>query len=422
MKPSSQVTCMVIDLGFFVDLARTLAKTYKKVYYCYPSWVCPAPRMNNALIGYGFDEIEVVLSPFDHFEDIDLYVFTDVGLAGMQLHFEMLGKKVWGSRKAGEDLEFYRDSCKELMKKIGLPVMEYEVLKGVDSLRDYLKGHKDRIVKLDIWRGLFETFKAPYYDSIEPVLDRKEYELGAFKYITDFLVEEELKDRFEVAIDTWNIDGELPKNMYYGCEIKDTCYIAKFTSYDKVPEPIKQFDKAIAPYLAKYGYRSFYSPETRIGEDHVPYMIDLASRCPRPGTEVYEVTITNLADVIWHGANGECIEPACIAKWAVEILVHSPWAAKNWQPMKVDKEYEEYVKYINAVKIEGKTYVVPQTEEYPEIAVIVGYGDTIDEAMKMGTEIAESVKGYSIEIPIEKLDEAKTEIEKAKEMGVWVKE
>ena len=148
MKRISDITAMVVDTGLFVELARTLGKEYKKVYYCYPSWVTPFPKMNGQLVGSGFEEIETVLSPFEHFDDIDLFVFPDVGYGEMQVYFESVGKAVWGCKK-GEELEFYRDTCKELMKELSLSVGKYAVIKGIDALRDYLKYNEDQWVKIN---------------------------------------------------------------------------------------------------------------------------------------------------------------------------------------------------------------------------------------------------------------------------------
>ena len=421
MKKVEDVTAMVIDLGLFVEMARTMGRTMKKVYYCNPSWVTPFPKMNVGYVGMGFPEIEVCLSAFDHFEDIDLYVFMDVGHGKMQNYLESVGKAVWGCRMA-EELEFHRDWCKEAMKKLGLPVGPYVVKNGTTELREYLKGHNDQYVKINQWRGHFESFDAKNYSLVEPRIDEIDTQLGKLKELTQFIVEEELKDCFEVAIDAYNIDGELPSKMLYGCEIKDLGYIGKFASYEKeIPDVLKKFDKAFAPILKAYGARTFYDPETRIGKDHIPYMIDLCIRAPSPPNELYQVFYTNLADIIWQGANGICIDPIPAGKWGCEIIIHSPWACDNWQPIEVPKEYERFVKLRNAVRIDGKTYTMPQVGKLAEIGGITAYGNTMEEPMEIASEIAASVKGYYLEIPTESLERAEEEIEKARKFKVWLK-
>ena len=123
----SQVTAMVVDPGTAVDFARVLGKAYKKVYYCNPSWVDARPIVNEHVLGYGYDEIEICFSPFEHFDDVNLFVFPYVGFGGMQDHLASIGKAVWGSRSKGEDLELNRKFQHELFGKLKLPVGKYEV-------------------------------------------------------------------------------------------------------------------------------------------------------------------------------------------------------------------------------------------------------------------------------------------------------
>lgn len=419
MKKLENVTCMVVDLGLFVELAAVLGKSFKKVYYCNPSWVRPFPKLNDAKIGEGIEGIaEVCLSPFEHFDEVDLYVFPDVGHGRMQTYLESVGKAVWGARMA-EELEFYRDDCKKLMKKLGMEVGPYKMVTGVEELRKYLKANKDQWVKVDRWRGHFETFEAKDYNLVEPRIDEIEHEIGAWKTELKFTVEANLPDKFEVAVDAYTIDGKLPGSMLYGVEIKDLGYAGKLVSYESVPEALKLFDRKMSDTFAKYKARSFYSPETRVGKDQVPYMIDLCIRAPSPPNELYQVFYKNLAEIIWKGANGEIVSPTPASEWGVEILIHSPWATENWQPIEFPKEFREFVKLRNAVKVNGKLYVMPQVTKLPEVGAIVGYGSSLQDAEKMATEIADSIQGYFLEIPKDSLARAEEEIEKAKEFGLW---
>jgi hypothetical protein len=420
VKDISEVVCGFADFGLFVEMARVLGCKYKKVYYCNPSWKSAFPRIQQAKVGSGFDEIEVIDDVYQKINDIDLLVYSDVGQGWEQKYLADNGKAVWGCR-VGEELEFYRDSCKELMRELGLPVGNYEVVKGVPALRDYLKEHKDQYVKINKWRGSFETFKAPNYNLVMPLLDQIEHDFGGMKNEMEFVVEDMLKDKFEVAIDAYNIDGIMPKKMLYGVEVKDEAYIAKFVNYEAIPKSLRVFDEKIAPILKKYKYRSFYSPETRIGKDKVPYMIDLCARSPSPPNEVYQIFYENLAEIVWKGANGVCVDPKPKSKWAAEALIHSSWATQHWQPIEFPKEYADRIKLRNGVKIDGKYYTMPQSGlgDLPEIGAVVGYGDTQKAAIDMVKEIAESIEAYYIEVKSDALDKAVDEIETAKEYGVW---
>lgn len=421
MKDVSKVTAMVIDLGIFVENARILGQHMKKVYYCNPSWVTSFPRLNENWIGKGFPEIEVVDSPFDHFEDVDLFCFFDVGHGEMQVWLEEMGKKVWGCRR-GEKFEFDRIGLKKLMAKKGLDVGPYKHLKGMDALRGYLKYHEDQFVKIGKYRGMFETFRSPSYNIVEPVLDDLESNLGKFKECVEFCVEEELKDRFEVAVDAYNVDGDLPSCMLYGVEIKDKGYVGKFTPYTAIPECLKKFDKAMAPEFERVGFKSFYSPEMRVGKDKKAYMIDLCARSPSPPNELYQVFYKNLAEIVWNGANGVCIDPDPVDVWGAEILIHSSWACEKWAAVEFPKEIAHLVKLRNGVRIAGKNYAMPQVGKMPEIGAVVGWGSSMDAAVNMALEVADQVEGYFIDIPRDSLEDAKVEIDKAKSFGVWLKE
>lgn len=421
LKSSKDVTCMVVDYGLFVEVARVLGRTFKKVYVCNPSWPSPFPKMNQGMIGYGFPEIEVCLSPYDHYDEVDLYVFLDVGLGAMQDHLRKMGKAVWGAGMA-EDLEFERDMTKELMKKLGLPVGPYKKIHGLDALREYLKTKKDQYIKINRWRGHFETMKAKNLDFIEPKLDEIEAQFGKLKNMVDFIVEDELKDKFEVAIDQYTVDGEYPSKMLYGVEVKDMGYIGLFTDRSKIAKELLEFDAKFAPIQKKYGARTFLSAETRIGKDRKAYMIDICERNPSPPNEIYQVEYTNLAEIMWQGANGIMIDPIPKAKWVAEIIIHSSWASTGWQPVQFPKSMEPFVKLRSGIRIDGKFYTMPQVGELPEIGAVVGYGNSMEEAMDMAKEVGESVEGYSINIPEDSLSKATEQIELAKEYGVWIKE
>jgi len=417
MKQTNQVTALVIDNGLFVELALRLARDFKKVYYTVP-WVSAFPKMNNGMIGTGFDAIEVVTDVFgEHFDEIDLFIFPDVYHGPLQEHLVSLGKTVWGGRM-GEELELSRQGMKELLEELELPVGPYEIVKGTAELRKFLKGHKDQFVKLNKWRGTFETFHSPDYRSVEPKLDEIEYLLGAFKSITEFIVEEALNNKIEFGTDAWTVDGAYPSKLFSGIEVKDKGFIGLFTDYRKLPSPLTEFNEAMKPTLKQYGYRGFFSSEVRVGKDHQPYMIDFCARAPSPPNEVYQEIYTNLADVIWQGANGTVLDPKSNHKFGAEILIHSSWADKNWQPVDFPEELRDRVKLRNATIIDGRYYVIPQSVGLPEIGAVIGLGDTMQEAIDEAKAMAKEVTGYYIEVPEDSLDEAEVQIKKMDKLGL----
>jgi predicted RNase H-like HicB family nuclease len=416
MKPIGDIIAMVIDNGLFMELARCLGKTYKKVYYCCPGWVDGFPKLNMAIIGTGYPEIEVVDNVFgEHFDSVDLFIFPDVYFGELQVYLESQGKLVFGSRM-GEELELDRAAAKESMKEHGLPVANYEVIKGTKALREYLKKHENVWVKVSKWRGHMETFQSQNYRLVEPRIDELDWQLGALKNVLEFVVEDDLPDCRETGIDGVCINGDFPKRVTCGVEVKDLGWVGRFSTFKDIPEPITRFEVKMKPVLKAYGYCGLYSSEVRIGKDKKPYWGDTTMRAGSPPNEIYQVGIKNLPEVVYEGAQGNIVEFEEIAPWLAEILVHCPWACKNWQPIDFDKKFEDNIKLRNGVKIDGRNYVVPQVGELPEIGAAVGWGKTMEAAIKMAKEAAESIEGYYIDIPVESTDKATEEIEALQEI------
>lgn len=407
----------VVDLGLFVELAVTLCEHFGKVYYHYPWQSSPFPRSNSKMVGAGLGHIEVVSYLWDKVDDIDLFVFPDIFCGDLQEELVRQGKRVFGSRR-GDELEMHRAEAKMLYRKLGLPVGGFETVKGIKELRSYLRSNDNQYVKISVNRGDFETFESPNYRFAEPKLDELESKLGAKKFTTEFVVEEEIKEAVEVGYDGFCIDGQYPEASLTGIEIKNKSYIGKFVQYSDLPKEITDFNTKIAPTLEKYQYRNFYSTELRITKDKTPYMIDLCTRCGSPPTEVALLVYENLPDILWYGAEGKCITPESKYKWGAEILIESAWADTKWQAIQFPESIRRNVKMRNLTRIEGQYYVVPQSHGITEIGAVAAVGQTMEEAIEACKGLVEQVKGYFIETFPASLDDAVEELEKLAEYGI----
>ena len=69
-------------------------------------------------------------------------------------------------------------------------------------------------------------------------------------------------------------------------------------------------------------------------------------------------------------------------------------------------EIRSNVKLRNFCIIEGEHYCVPQLCGAPEVGSIVATGKTAKEAIDKVKAVAEQVKGYEMEVPVESMDEA----------------
>jgi hypothetical protein len=418
IKDPSDVVCLVVDNGLFVELALKLSKTFKKVYYYYP-WEEPFPKLNTAWIGKGLGGLELVDSIYGpHFDEVDFFCFPDIYFGWEQLMLVNMGKVVWGSR-LGEELELNRVGMKKIMEKAGLPVGKYWEITGMDNLRAFLKEHKGKThVKIDRYRGTFETFACDSYDMVEPKLDEVAYKLGPMKKDIKFIVEEDLPDKVEFGTDAWTIDGQFPETLISGLEIKDCGFASCFKNYADLPEPLVRFNEAMRPVFEAFGYRGFFSTEIRIGEDHTPYMIDFCARAPSPPNELYQEQYSNMAECMWYGANGIVINPEPVAMFGAEIMLHSSWADQNWQKVTFPEEIRDFVKLRNAYRNEDGYYCIPQDCGLPEIGAVIGLGDTLEEAFDHALQNAEQVEGYYLESKSSAIDQVREQVDKMKKLGL----
>lgn len=402
-------TCLIWDNGIFTAMAETLAKHFGRVLYYVP-WTSGMPKSNARMIGSGLDGVERVDAPWPFFDDIDLWVFPDVYEPELQEMLVRMGKRVWGCR-GGAELESDRPKSKEISKKLGIDIGPYKVVTGLDALRKHLKANDDQWVKISATRGDMETFGAKTYAKVEPRLDELEHTLGAKKKIMQFTVEQGINDAVETGYDGYCIDGKFPKGAMTGVEVKDEAYLMKTVRWNELPEQVRSVDDKLAPALKRYGYRGFISTEVRCTKDGKAYLIDPCCRAGSPPNELYQVMMANMAEAIWHGADGIMIEPEFKAKWGAEVLLISEWADQNWMQVSFPDKIRQFVKLRNFCRIEGEYYVIPQWTGSAEIGAVVALGDTPDQAIENCKKIAEQVEGHLLDKPIDALDVAREQLE-----------
>ena len=77
------------------------------------------------------------------------------------------------------------------------------------------------------------------------------------------------------------------------------------------------------------------------------------------------IIVTNLAEVIWYGAEGILIEPEFAGKWGAELIILSDALAESWIKVSFPEEHEENVKLRYYTQHEGARYVIPQANKMP---------------------------------------------------------
>jgi hypothetical protein len=413
MDVSSQIA-LVVDQGLYVHIAEKLGETFGRVLYYCNGWRSAFPVSERFNIGAGIEGIERVANPWEYVDAADLIVFPDTYFAGEQEYLRRQGKRVWGSGHA-ETLELHRDELKTVLKSAGLPVGPFEIITGIQELREYLKDHPDVYVKGNVFRGDVETFRNKNWVVTQPLLDDLASRLGPRQSTTVFVVEEPI-DGVETGYDGACIDGRFPALASFGYEAKDAGYLGKVVDYTDLPQALREVNARLAPAMAALGCRSFYSTEVRIGADRVPYLMDPAMRAGSPPSEAYIELFTNWDEVIWAGAEGEVAELKPAAAYAAEIILRSEWAREHFLALDIPASIRRFIKVHGHCRIDGRDYAAPLG--ICEIGAAIGLGDTLEDAVGAALEHAQAVEGLELEFDRDALNAAMESIEQGREFGI----
>lgn len=415
MKETQDVVACVVDLGMFMPVALKLADQFKKVYYSTPT-ESSFPIIDNFVLGDGLPSIHRLDDFWSSsvFDEIDLFVFPYILYGGMQEHLEACGKAVWGSRQ-GYELETLKGKFYQTLVDVGLEVPKHEVKVGMANLRAYLMEHENVFVKMSRFRGTMDTWKHRTYAQSLCFLDLLACKLGPFQDLVTFYVLDEIKTDIEGGVDTYCIDGQWPKEVVLGYEKKNEVYLATVKPMAEVSEVFTKVNEAIAPVLASYNYRNFFSTEVRV-KDGTSYFIDPTCRTASPAGEEMLDLFGNIGDIFWRGAHGELVEPEITAHFAGEAYIHWTGDAKEWKQLKVPEEFQNRVKLYGAALVDGIFWVPP--EEMDVFGCIVATGETPDEVIDGIKESHEALGDAAISVNLASFADLISEIEKAEEEGI----
>lgn len=416
-------TVCVIDDGQFVSVAERLAREFGRVYFHNPSLVEGFPTVPRNAIGRGFDEFKWVRELWSVKDEVDLFVFLDCQQSALQAELEGQGKRVIGSRTA-ENLEQDRIGFKAVQERLGLHVPVHEVVHGLKALHEHLLKVVDKWVKFNRYRGSFETQHHINYELSLPWLNALAVELGPFADKIPFLVEDPIRGAVEIGYDGFCFNGQFPSKTLFGPEIKSKCYIGAVVNYEDLDERIRAVNEALAPELAKAGYRNFFSTEIRIAqddenfEDGEPVLIEPTCRIPSPPFEAELEIYGNLGAMLWHGSVGEVIEPEMTAKFAVAARVSHDDDSKVWRAIQLKDEVRQWVKLYDACKVDETYWIAPKPPHAQRIGCIVGTGPSIEDAVEHCREVREEIKDQPVSSEFDALVDALREIHEAEKQGI----
>ena len=419
MKEVSQVTAAFVDHGgLYLPLALKLGESYKRLLYVDPCEVA-FPKVNQAVIGDGFETIEQVNSFWPHKKEIDLFIFPDSQGGELQRELSTQGFPVWGSFEA-EKLELSREYFHKILKDVGLEVPTFERVKGISGLREHVRDKQEKYIKISKFRGSLETFHWRSWADDSNVLDLWSVRFGGVADKIPFLVFDEIPTDIEIGGDTYNILGQWPNVMCDGTEAKDKGYIGAFKEMRDMPEQTQTVMDAFGPVLGKLGMKNFWSMEIRVTGDKA-YFIDSTPRGPLPGTGSQMELYGNLPEIILAGSHGELVDPDPAAFFSAECILTMKGDKELWGSLEVPKPLERWMKLGGACKVDGRLCFPPDDSHAQEIGWLVAIGDSPRETIK-------KILGYAKELPsgvtaaTESLVDILKEIESAKEEGIVMTE
>jgi hypothetical protein len=411
---SSKSVC-VCDSGLFVHVAECLATQFGKVYYHAPSQHV-FPHLSDAVVGDGFDNIDRVEEPYHLIGNVDCWCFTDIGQGGFQQYLSSIGENVWGHHGA-DVLERRKGLFLSELKAVGLPVPPCTEFIGLDALRTILKEREDVFIKVSNYRGDWETAHWRSQKLDGGMLDCAAHRLGPFQNLITFYVFEPIDTDIEDGIDTWRIGGEWPKRVMHAMERKDKSLIGGIQEMADIAEPVRMVNELFGPVLDRYGTQGPFSTEVRLLDD-TPYFIDSTNRFGSPPSQLQIALITNLPQVIYHGARGELIEPESDDAIGAQVLITSDREKEEWLPFDMDHELRPYVKSAFACEVDGIFTIAPNPMEN-WAGWLVATGENL-------VEVVDTLKERKALLPdgfdcdLTSLCDLLREMESAKEAGITI--
>lgn len=390
----SQPRILVVDRGSFLPFAQALAADAEVLYFS--EFGDMASLSRSALVGRDVPGIECVDSMWSHIDDVDMIAFPDVGDGDMQHWLREQGYVVWGSGKA-EMLELDRWQFKQLLKKLGMPLVDTRHVIGLDDLEAILREEDDLYVKTSFFHGDLETYHHISWALTEPWFNDLKHRLGPHGREVELLVEAPMPG-IEIGYDGYVVDGQYPKRAGWGIELKDAAYIGKASRMSDMPECLQEANAVLAEALLKLGARGNFHAELRVAEDGTAYISDPALRCGSPPFGCMSLWITNWVEIVMAGAQGEIAEPEFAAPYAAEVELTSgiDWSLmQHWLPLGIPKEIEPWVRLRRAMVQNGQWWCIP--DRWLDTAgAAVGLGPTPGAAIDAALDVASQIDGYQL--------------------------
>jgi len=410
----------VIDPGgLYVELANKLSDGGKHKVYYWTSWTGAFPSFTDYAPGLNFEHLQKEKWLYK-IEEADCIFFPDVHSGDLAYFIKKLfpKKSVFSSGK-GEILEAKRLGLKTILEQLKLPVQHYEKITGITKLKEYIKKSPDKFIKTDIFRSEdrgMNSFRAKSFNESEEIFRDINYAFGPFSDTIDFCVEDCIKSDVEIGVDGFYSAGVgYGENILIGYEYNKACYIGKVILYKDMPVALKETMDKFKPVLDRLDYRGAISTEELIVDKVKHYFLDICSRFLSPSDVMYTLS-DNFPEMVNNIGLKKPFKIGIPYKYVACAPIEASHAEKHYVKLIVDPKDRKNVKF-KTVGCVGKDYYgIPG---HSTVAVALGYGNTVDEAINMATKYSEKVSGYSVSnLACRDFMNIKEEIEKGKKLGL----
>ncbi len=304
----------------------------------------------------------------------------------------------------------------KMVRQLGLDVPGYQMVVGLDALREHLKDETDKYIKMSRYRGDVETFHWRDMAHDEDTLDWLAVSFGPLKNHMRFLVFDAIDTELEIGADTYCVEGKWPELMLSGIEWKDKSYFGVVNKRMDMPEQILRVLEAFSPFLASQHYRQHWSMEVRIKDDKA-YFIDATVRGGLPSSASQQLLWKNFPEIIWAGANGELLEPDPAAMFSIETMVTAKTEKDAWTSVELPEELNRNCRFANCAFADGRYCFPPDDTHLGELGWLCAIGDTpkavLDEIKRLADLLPDGLNA-----DVENLAGVLKEIDTAQKEGV----
>lgn len=196
----------------------------------------------------------------------------------------------------------------------------------------------------------------------------------------------------------------------------NSAYLGTMAKLSDIPEEVRRAAEAFAPVLGEFGYRGFFSTEVRIAGDK-SYFTDPTLRAGSPPSQVLTELFANLGEIIWAGANGECIDPEPAAKFGAQVLLKAGGSRDAWSVVSIPDKIKQWVKCGGSCQVDGRIGIPPDEANGSDIGWLVAIGDTITGLIETLQEHAKALPD-GITCDLTSLAELIEEIHEAEAQGM----